>query len=198
MSADKRTVTTDALETLGNVITHNEKRDAIHLAVENTQAPVILYPGQDVDAKGYPQGHSKAGEMVGIVDPFLDKPLAKGQHFWLVIYPRQIHSLRHVWTHPAFPDVAEIAEIKEQAPIPEKASEQWLRDFCENNDCPSYDIMMKRVKKWLDDGEDEEYITFWGIDAHCDIPPEFWLHFQIVTGMSVPDFQQATSFSCSC
>lgn len=31
---DKRTVTTDALETLGKIHEREEKRDAIHLAVE--------------------------------------------------------------------------------------------------------------------------------------------------------------------
>lgn len=48
MSADKRTVTTDALETLGSIIGPDEKRDAIHLAVEPAVAAERLYPGQDV------------------------------------------------------------------------------------------------------------------------------------------------------
>jgi hypothetical protein len=31
---EKRTVTTDALETLGTIITNAERRDAIHIAVK--------------------------------------------------------------------------------------------------------------------------------------------------------------------
>lgn len=46
--ADKRTVNTDALETLGMIIGRNEKRDAIHLAVDPAVAVEVLQPGQDV------------------------------------------------------------------------------------------------------------------------------------------------------
>lgn len=98
MGADKRKVSTDALETLGKVINSKEKRDAIHLAVEPTQAKQTLRPGQHVGVDG------TTNNPVGIVDPFLARPVKEGEWFWLVIYPRQIHSLRHVWTHPAFPD----------------------------------------------------------------------------------------------
>ena len=34
MGSDKRSVATDALETLGTIIDDTQKRDAIHLAVE--------------------------------------------------------------------------------------------------------------------------------------------------------------------
>lgn len=106
MSADKRTVTTDALETLGSIISENEKRDAIHLAVENVVAKQKLYPGQDVGADG------TTTNPVGIVDPFLKGAVHEGQHFWLVIYPRMIKSLRHVWTHPAFTDEPEQVPLR--------------------------------------------------------------------------------------
>lgn len=48
MTADKRTVATDALETLGMIITESEKRDAIHPAVEPAMAAHTLRPGEDV------------------------------------------------------------------------------------------------------------------------------------------------------
>lgn len=102
MSADKRTVATDALETLGMIHFKSEGRDAIHLAVEPVEAGEDLEPGQDIglelDGKAY------AGQRpVGIVDPFLPRTVRKGERFWLVVYPRMITSLRHVWDHPAFP-----------------------------------------------------------------------------------------------
>lgn len=104
MSADNRTVTTDALETLGMVHFKPEFRDAIHLAVEPVEAGEPLRPGEHIylrDGKAFADG---AGKWVGIVDPFLPRNVETGQKFWLVVYPRQISSLRHVWTHPAFPE----------------------------------------------------------------------------------------------
>lgn len=101
---DKRTVTTDALETLGKIHQREEKRDAIHLAVEPIEAGKRLQPGDHVEIVNGKAFAWDSGEALGIVDPFLTSPVKKGQKFWLVIYPRVITSLRHVWAHPAFPD----------------------------------------------------------------------------------------------
>lgn len=112
--SDKRSVSTDALETLGTIIGEGEKRDAIHLAVEPIAAGVKLHAGQDVgifNGKAYPAGTVKSAQfkLVGIVDPFLKQPVFPDEKFWLVVYPRQITSLRHVWTHPDFPEIPEVA-----------------------------------------------------------------------------------------
>lgn len=109
--ADKRTVATDALETLGTVFASNEKRDAIHLAVEPI-TPLdgeVLYPGQHIGVVYVGDGTARASaaphvKKIGIVDPFLASAVYPGQKFWLVIYPRVINSLRHVWTHPDLAD----------------------------------------------------------------------------------------------
>ena len=100
-NADKRTVATDALETLGMIHTKEEKRDAIHLAVIQVTAGDDIIPGDsitNIDGVAY---YDKQG--LGIVDPFIEeKYIPKGHQFWMVIKPRLIHSLRHVWEHPAF------------------------------------------------------------------------------------------------
>lgn len=104
-------MSTDALETLGTIIGNDEKRDAIHLAVENVVAGHTLRPGDDV-------GFLDDGTVgtcetpLGIVDPFLKTSVKMGQRFWLVVYPRQIKSLRHVWEHPDFPSSGETDEKK--------------------------------------------------------------------------------------
>ena len=100
---EKRKVSTDALETLGTIIGPEEKRDAIHLAVIPMQAKIALPPGCGLDSKGNPQDKHHP-TCVGIVDPFLKEHVNPGEWFWFVLYPRQITSLRHVWTHPAFPE----------------------------------------------------------------------------------------------
>lgn len=105
-NAEKRSVSTDALETLGKIIGPDEKRDAIHLAVENAIAGQTLNPGDNI---GFlPDGTvGYCAKPLGIVDPFLKSPVKAGQRFWLVVYPRQITSLRHVWSHPSFPEKQE-------------------------------------------------------------------------------------------
>lgn len=112
MSADNRTPHTDALATLGMLHTQTEGRDAIHLGVEQVTAGETLERGQPIgfleDGKVYGSwlGCDTANEhypkCVGIVDPFLDTPIYKGQKFWLVVLPRQITSLRHVWEYHDF------------------------------------------------------------------------------------------------
>ena len=104
MSADKRSVSTDALETLGMIHYKQEKRDAIHLAVEPVEASVRLAPGQRIlirDGKAVPPEN---GKFHGIVDPFLPRPVEAGERFWFIMQPRMVRSLRHVWEHPDFPE----------------------------------------------------------------------------------------------
>lgn len=199
-NADKRTVATDALETLGLCpIPDNSERDAIHLAVESVVAAEMLLPGQDIGfVDGKASGKSK--KMIGIVDPFIKGPIAAGTRFWLVVYPREITSLRHVWTHPDFAQDSETPEPKRTDPA---ASEVWLRDFIASADCPDYDTVIASAlghgKGEIQDfGDGDIYLFFRDMDAHGSIPPEFWDHLEIVAGIKIPADDRATGFSCSC
>lgn len=83
---------------LGKLVSENEhRRDAIHIAMAPVTAPTQLVPGQHVDANGNPDG-----KHVGIVDPFLTKPIKAGERFWLCLYPDTVTGIRHIWSHPAF------------------------------------------------------------------------------------------------
>ena len=110
-----RTPSTDALETLGMIHFKPEHRDAIHLAVEPVIAGTALSVGQRIGiVKGiaWPAGHEYFDNELclikvpyhGIVDPFLPTQVEKDQPFWFVMAPRMVTSLRHVWSHPEFPD----------------------------------------------------------------------------------------------
>jgi hypothetical protein len=183
---------TTALETLGTYLSGNETRDAIHLAVVPITAVEKVFPGQHLAADGTPRG-----ELVGIVDPFLPGPVQVGQRFWLTLYPRTITSLRHAWTHPAFPDTAAAAP----ASVSDKAaSEAWLRAFISSSDCPSYEIVMAEASK-VADGDNrawsDEYLHFNEYDAHGEIPGEFWDHVEVVLGRKIQATRPAY-FSCSC
>lgn len=85
------------------------KRDAIHSAVAPAEAGVALEPGQHV-ARSSDGTFTPVGKKIGIVDPYLKSPVAKGEMFWLFLYPGSVTSLRHVWTHPDF--AATLPEVK--------------------------------------------------------------------------------------
>jgi len=99
-----RTPITDALETLGMVHYKQEKRDAIHLAVEPVEAAESLHPGDFIFIENGMATHVDRAKAHGIVDPFLPRPVAPGEKFWFIMKPRMVRSLRHVWEHPDFPE----------------------------------------------------------------------------------------------
>ena len=192
---DKRSVFTDALETLGHIITENEKRDAIHLAVEPVIAKQTLHPGQDIGADG-----STTTPYVGIVDPFLKNKVMEGERFWLVIYPRQIKSLRHVWTHPAFSE--EVLNEKEINADDNKKKEsiKWMEDYVrklnKNSDndwsySTDYDEMLQAGHEYLDHGE---YLIKGGLFDGVDFDYNYWTHFSIITGREVDSETNSSSF----
>lgn len=186
-NAEKRSVSTDALETLGTIITDGG-RDAIHLAVEPVVAKYKLYPGQHVgleDGKASPY----AGKLLGIVDPFLKGPVPEGSKFWLVVYPRQITSLRHVWEHPDFnAEVAPITDLREQ-------SRMWLEQFSkrffsyDHEDYPRFETLISCA-------EQGSFPTDIEYGDNCQPDNEFWMHFERYTGKTVA--HRPPHFRCAC
>lgn len=192
---DKRKVSTDALETLGNIIDEREKRDAIHLAVCPVVAQEKLFPGQDVGPDG------TTANPVGIVDPFLKTPVFPGQRFWLVIYPRQISSLRHVWSHPAFPDEVVVSK-EEHALFDKDESAIWIKNYASELGVQDYDLMIAAdewVKSdgceyYIGDGDNGIYDKLEGISTN----EEFWFHYQSLRKTVIRPHLQTNFFSCSC
>jgi len=188
---DKRSVTTDALETLGQIHTRIEHRDAIHLAVEPVEAGMALMPGDHIYVEDGRARLAEPGKGLGIVDPFLVGPVQKGQRFWFVMYPRQVRSLRHVWTHPAFPD-AEAAAPLDVSTV--EGARARIRELAVDCDC-SFDRLMSGAEEYLESGE---YIHF-GFDLDYSWPAEeFWRLYAVVTGKPIAEGKSDFFFSCSC
>lgn len=209
MSTDSRTPHTDALETLGKIHQHEEKRDAIHLGVEPIEAGSTLEPGAHVciiNGKAY---HARCGKPVGIVDPFLGKPVYPGQRFWLVVYPRQITSLRHVWEHPDFPASPDLPQADQAEPLDEKAeSMRWIEEYAASlsgkYDDRFYTVTADELidygRSWVNPSSQwgGDYMVKGGLLEGSRTAVEFWKHFEIVTGTKPANDEKPNFFSCTC
>lgn len=192
---DRRSVATDAIATLGTIIGAEQKRDAIHIAVEPVVAAHILRPGEHVGFVGGKKEVGVSKKPIGIIDPFLTSPVLAGQTAWLFVYPRQITSLRHVWAHPAFGDEGAVPLPLQDTKEREKAeSESWMDDYA--NSIHVYrEELVRHACDYLDNGE------YWIEDGRfegMDVPDEFWDHLEKITGRTVPADERGHFFSCSC
>lgn len=172
---------------LGRIITNEQQRDAIHIAVAPVIAAHTLIAGRHVafDKNGNASEHTD-NPPIGVIDPFLDCKVEKGQQCWLFLYPGTITGLRHEWYHPAF------AAVTTSAP---SASEKWLRHFAEQVDA-DYDEMMAIASTHCDEGDKwgGDYLNEGGKWEGQGTPDEFWTHFTAVTGKT----GSGGIFSCSC
>lgn len=202
LQMSERPVTTDALETLGTIHTREEHRDAIHLAVEPVTAGIRLFPGQHI---GVLDGvATPTGKLLGIVDPFLTTPVEPGQKFWFVMYPRMVTSLRHVWAHPDFPDaLSKTPQVLMESPKMSIVSpqgellleaERFIRALADRVGL-SYKALMEAADNWV--VYENYYIGGANMEGEW-VPEEFWDHYEVLTGETIPDSSRGSFFSCSC
>lgn len=138
------------------------------------------------------------GVGVGIVDPFLTLTqgvgVRKGQWFWLVIYPRQINELRHVWEHPAFPPSEDGSAYGVLPPKPSREhSMLYIKQYCDED----YGSVDKWAEQAAADAVDGGYVTVWGRDASGPVPDELWDHLENYLGRPIKRPAESY-FSCSC
>lgn len=193
MAADKRTPHTDALDTLGTIITEHERRDAIHLAVEPVTAGEELKPGQRVGMIGEGVAASSMNP-VGIVDPFLAESVLAGERFWLILFPGSVTSLRHVWTHPAFDDPKPPRPAVEWDESSDSA--WWLTNLASRIGVGRNELI-ERAREFVRHGD------YWCEGSRFDgvrnvIDDKFWTHYEAVTGEKVAKEHRAGFLDCSC
>jgi hypothetical protein len=179
---------------LGKLITSEQAKDAIHIAIAPVTAAEKLSPGDHVglNADGLA---TEMAEPIGVVDPFLKKVVRPGEKFWLLLYPNTITALRHEWTHPAFA----VAAADTAGPI-KSDSEAWIRAFAARIPL-DYDTVMGGAHDYIMSirgGGYGEYLNFGSLLEDECVPEEFWPHYEAVTGESVAEAERGSFFSCSC
>lgn len=169
---------------IGKLITEADAaRDAIHIAVAPVVAMQPLKPGDHIGfiSAGDTETVGLVSTPIGIVDPYLTKPVKPRQRFWMHLYPGTITSLRHNWTHSAFE-----AETS--------YSDKWLRAYAKITDI-SYKDLLEGVGNYVEHGE---YISDGSRYEGADVPDEFWEHYEAVTRKKVAEDKKGHFFSCAC
>jgi hypothetical protein len=182
----------DALETIGNIIEGDEIRDAVHIACLPAEAEVDLYAGMHV---GYKDG--KASPMydnIGIVDAFIKGIVPKGNHFWIMVYPRNITGLRPIWTHPNIPDNSDANKIDVSN---RTEDEKYLRSVAEQIGV-GYEKFMEDVESFVE--YDETPITrgYEPENPNINDLGAFWNIWSRHTGGTIPKNAEDLYWSYSC
>lgn len=184
---------------LGEIITGDAQRDAIHVAVCPVVAGEDLNPSERVilDKAGLAyERHVGGPPPAGIVDPYLEDCVLKGQRFWLCLFPGTVTSLRHHWTHPSFEEV--LRGEPGPADADRAASERWLRDYAARVSC--YDDSETAYRNMLA-GLQRGELFYYGSDLHSfdevEQPDELQYHASIILGRPI-NLSSFSSFSCSC
>lgn len=186
----------ETLKQIGRVPESGAGRDAVHIAVVPVVAAEDLKPGDSVIVRGRTAVKTSANpNRDGIADPFRTDAIPKGTRFWLFLNPGSITSLRHVWTHPALPDEAGVAENEdEDGPGDDVVadSREWLARFAAEHD-EEYKRVMRWATRYQDTGQQEIGGMEW---LNYESPPEFWSHWGVVTGRTPT--RSGDFWTCDC
>lgn len=180
-----------------------DERDAIHIATAAVFALEDLNPGDHVGFTTKDNDKMGRSEIapLGIVDPFLPKPVKKGERFWVFLYPGTIQSLRHNWTHPSFDVRQQLIRAIEETPAKKRmkafaASLSGGEDWGGNKyDEVTFEELIDRATQYVNGGE---YWSEGGRFEGQGLYDEFWDDFEELTGLKVPEGDRYSFFSCSC
>ena len=175
-----------------------DERDAIHIATAAVFATEDLNPGDHVGfvtKDNDKMGRSEIAPL-GIVDPFLPKPVKKGERFWVFLYPGTIQSLRHNWSHPSFDVRQQLIRAIEETPAKKRMkafAAELSQDASES--LITFEELIDRATAYVTGGE---YWSEGGRFEGQGLYDEFWDDFEELTGLKVPEGDRYSFFSCSC
>ena len=185
---------------LGQIITTEQQKDAVHIAVAPVTAGLRLHPGDHVtvgaDGVAY-----YAEKTIGVVDPFCLETIQKGQQFWLFLYPGTITGLRHEWSHPAFEQkqANSASEPVSGVKAAKSESERWMRvwavkhmgeDYYDRDGPVDEDVAYGRA---IEAGHSHSIGS--NESARDYIDDEWWNHWEAITGQKG---DRESYFSCAC
>lgn len=212
----------DAQHSIGQIIPPDAVagRDAVHFALYPAVAGMSIWPGDavvftpDGAALRYEEKQITTIKPLGIADPFCTRRINEGERFWVFLYPNTITSLRHAWTHPAFPDEPPALVAPKVDDAIAKA-EAWLRNHHHtkiidgwtpetgdeydepNESVKTFEAFIQTMRDWVvSGGLYGDAATLRHDHRDEDASPEFWDNFYIYTGMRLRS--TAHPFSCSC
>lgn len=175
---------------LGQVISNEAFRDAIHIAVASVKvgAPK-LYPGDHVGLLSDGSVSTSAKPHIGIIDPYLTNPIYADEQVWLLMYPNTITGLRHEWTHPAFESLAK----PDVEPLGEKEHAEAVLRQVASRCGVSYERFIAAIEAddYINMGDNEEYNN---VLSEYDTE-ELCKYASLITGTKV---DSVYVFSCSC
>jgi hypothetical protein len=171
-----------------------DERDAIHIATAAVFATEDLNPGDHVGFTTKDNDKMGRSEIapLGIVDPFLPKPVKKGERFWVFLYPGTIQSLRHNWTHPSFDVRQQLIRAIEETPA-KKRMKAFAASLSGGE--VTFEELIDRATQYVNGGE------YWSEGDRFEgqgLYDEFWDDFEELTGLKVPEGDRYSFFSCSC
>lgn len=184
------------------------RKDAIHVAIIPLIAGENLSPGTYVSLnRETKQGvKSRAPDKnfsgpLGVVNPFYQGQIKKGEVFYLLLTPGTVMSIRHDWTHPEFKEMDE--ENQENVEGKNNLSrlslkQQIAREFLEAYAISigsDLDELLYRTRDYLLHDE------YWNEGARFDgeyLPDGFWSYYEDYTNTKVEDGKRYSFFSCSC
>ena len=175
-----------------------DERDAIHIATAAVFATEDMNPGDHVGFVTKDNDKMGRSELapLGIVDPFLPKPVKKGERFWVFLYPGTIQSLRHNWSHPSFDVRQQLIRTLEETPAKKRMkafAAELSQDASES--LITFEELIDRATAYVTGGE---YWSEGGRFEGQGLYPEFWSDFEELTGLKVPEGDRYSFFSCSC
>lgn len=168
----------DYASTIGYLVGHHGVRDAIHCPIISVIAKVPMAPGEPL--RILETGHAERCDIylsVGIVDPWLKRPVETGDRFWAWIRPGSISSLSHTWQHKAIPSVKEVIPAKEAARV-------RLEEFAEGPLHVTLEEMLEAIASCAD-GDDAQLYDH-GYEG-LGVYKGFWEDYVLYTGKPNPD-----------